>query len=187
MKSDFVFSRNLCAAYIAAIVRSFEKQHKTGYLGRTALQKLSYFSKELGVPIPCSFEIYTYGPYSDAITFEVDSLQADEVLMDQSKDSKYSNYKLGPRASDFFRTMDGDVEAWTPMIDTVVSVFGGFSPQDLELIATLQFVAQRQRTIARTAPSRDSVVNEFRQIKKDKFPTDKINGWYDALKNTKLI
>ena len=69
MKSDFVFSKNLCAAYIAAIVRSFEKQHKHGYLGRTALQKLAYFSKELGVPVPCSFEIYTYGPYSDAVTF----------------------------------------------------------------------------------------------------------------------
>ena len=89
MKSDFVFSKNLCAAYIAAIVRSFEKQSKSGYLGRTALQKLAYFSKELGVPIPCSFEIYTYGPYSDAITFDVDSLLADDVLVDESNDKKY--------------------------------------------------------------------------------------------------
>ena len=187
MKSDFVFSRNLCAAYVAAIVRSFERQHKTGYLGRTALQKLAYFSKELGVPIPCSFDIYTYGPYSDAITFDVDSLLADDVLLDQSRGKKYSNYKLGPRANDFFRIMESDVQGWTSMIDTMVAVFGGFSPQDLELIATLHFVAQRQRTIGRATPSRESVVDEFRQIKKDKFSIDKINGWFDALKSARLI
>lgn len=187
MKSDFVFSRNLCAAYIAAIVRSFEKQNKTGYLGRTALQKLAYFSKELGVPIPCSFEIYTYGPYSDAITFDVDSLLADDVLVDASRDSKYSNYKLGATANDFFRQIDADIEAWLKMIDTVVSVFSGFTPQELELIATLHFVAQRQRTISKTIPARESVVDEFRQIKKDKFPAEKVNSWYDALKNARLI
>ena len=187
MKSDFVFSRNLCAAYIAAIVSSFERQHESGYLGRTALQKLAYFSKELGVPIPCSFEIYTYGPYSDAITFDVDSLLADDVLLDQSGDKKYSNYKLGPRANDFFVLMEGDVAAWMPMIDTVVAAFGGFGPQDLELIATLRFVAQRQRTIGRSGPTRESVVDEFQKIKKNKFSIDKINSWYDALKNAKLI
>jgi len=187
MKSDFVFSKNLCAAYIAAVVRSFEKQHKTGYLGRTALQKLAYFSKELGVPIPCSFDIYTYGPYSDAITFDVDSLLADDVLVDASQQSKYSSYRLGPKAPDFFRLIDADIEAWSNMIDTVVSVFGGFTPQDLELIATLHFVAQRQRTISRMAPGREAVVDEFRQIKKNKFSVETIDRWYDALKHAKLI
>ena len=83
--------------------------------------------------------------------------------------------------------MESDIETWTPMIDTVVKVFGGFSPLELELIATLHFVAQPQRTIGRAAPSRESVVNEFRQIKKNKFSIDEINAWYDALKNAKLI
>jgi uncharacterized protein YwgA len=187
MNTNFVFSKNLCAAYIAALVRSFENRNKTGYLGRTALQKLAYFSPELGVPIPCSFEIYTYGPYSDAITFDVDSLLADDVLSDQSRDKKYSNYKLGPAASDFFKVMEPEIHAWLPMIDTVVDVFGGFSPQQLELIATLRFIAQRQRTVAKGAPARESVIDEFRRIKKDKFTVDEINGWYDALKRAKLI
>ena len=187
MNSNFVFSKNLCAAYIAALVRSFERAHKTGYLGRTALQKLAYFSKELGVPIPCSFEIYTYGPYSDSITFDVDSLLADDVLLDQSRDKKYSNYKLGPAATDFFHAMESDIQTWLPMIDTVVEVFGGFSPQDLELIATLRFVAQRQNTVRMASPTRESVIDEFRQIKKNKFSIDEINSWYDALTNAKLI
>ena len=187
MKLDFVFSRNECAAYVASIVRAFEKHHKGGYLGRTALQKLAYFSRELGAPIPCSFEIYTYGPYSDTITFTVDSLQADDVLTDESQLSKYSNYKLGPRANEFFSKWDRAIEDYLPIVDSVVEAFAGFSPHDLELIATLHFVAQRQRTILRAAPPRESVVAEFRQIKKDKFPVDTINTWYDSLKNAKLI
>ena len=187
MKLDFVFSRNECAAYVASIVRAFEQHHKTRYLGRTALQKLAYFSRELGAPIPCSFEIYTYGPYSDTITFTVDSLQADDVLADQSQHSKYSNYKLGPRANEFFGEWDRAIEDHMPIIDTVVEAFGGFSPQDLELIATLHFVAQRQRAIQRAAPTKESVVTEFRQIKKDKFPVNTINSWYDSLRNAKLI
>ena len=78
---NLVYSDDLCSAFMAAIVRSYE-QYVGGshYLGRTAVQKLVYFAKALGVPIPCSFEIYTYGPYSDKVTFSVDSLLADDVL-----------------------------------------------------------------------------------------------------------
>src|ERR1022692_4227645 len=96
-----VYSDNLLSAFTAAIIRSYQ-QHVGGrhYLGRTAIQKLVYFAKTLGVPIPSSFEIYTYGPYSDAVTFSVDSMLADDVLKDVSKvPQKYSNYRLGDSAN----------------------------------------------------------------------------------------
>jgi uncharacterized protein YwgA len=50
------YSDDLLSAFTAAIIRSYEK-HVGGrhYLGRTAIQKLVYFAKTLGVPIPCSF------------------------------------------------------------------------------------------------------------------------------------
>jgi uncharacterized protein YwgA len=70
------YSDDLQSAFVAAIIRSYEK-HVGGrhYLGRTAIQKLVYFAKTLGVPIPSSFEIYTYGPYSDSVAFsEVDPI-----------------------------------------------------------------------------------------------------------------
>ncbi len=88
MQSDrLVYSNNLCSAFMAAIVASYARliggRH---YLGRTAVQKLVYFAKALGVPAPCSFEIHTYGPYSYAVTFSVDSMLADDVLKDVSKE-----------------------------------------------------------------------------------------------------
>src|SRR5437016_12373927 len=97
-----LFSNNLCAVFLAEIVRAFEKYHKNHYLGRTAMQKLAYFAQAAGVPIPCSFEIYNYGPYSDAITFNVESMIADDIIEDKSTNSKYSNYRLAsatPRSS----------------------------------------------------------------------------------------
>jgi uncharacterized protein YwgA len=70
---NLAYSDNLLSAYTATIIGSYQKYvGERHYLGRTAIQKLVYFSKTLGVPIPCSFEIYTYGPYSDSITFAVD-------------------------------------------------------------------------------------------------------------------
>ena len=126
---------------MAAIVRSYE--HYVGsnhYLGRTAMQKLVYFAKAVGVPIPCSFEIYTYGPYSDTVTFSVDSLLADDVLEDISKDPQsYSNYRLGANASEILNTYERLISPHREKIDAVVKSLGSFKPHELELIATLHF------------------------------------------------
>jgi len=186
MAFPIVFSKNECAAYLSAIVRSFEKQHTT-FLGRTALQKLAYFCKTLGVPIPCQFEIYTYGPYSDTITFTVDSLLADDVVVDKSTEAKYSNYRLGVQADEFFDYAGTTIRPYEPIIDTVVKVFGGFRPEELELIATLHFICQRQRTTTGEAPVREQVMEKFVGIKGDKFGFERINAWYDALSSAKLI
>src|SRR5207245_9560765 len=125
-----------CGDYIGLIGRSFNQHAKIHYLGRTALHKLAYFCKALGVPIPCRFEIYTYGPYSDTITFTVESLLADEVLSDASRDQKYSNYQLGSEADEFFDETEDTIKKFVPTIDMVVQVFGTFQPNELELIAT---------------------------------------------------
>src|ERR1700722_4696540 len=96
--SELIYSNDLCSAFLAAIVRAFEANHPSTYLGRTAVQKLTYFVKVLGAPVPCSFGIYTYGPYSDKVTFAVESLLADDVIEDRSTNPKYSNYRLGANA-----------------------------------------------------------------------------------------
>lgn len=184
--TPITFSRNECAAYVAAIVRSFDRQHTT-YLGRTALQKLVYFSKSLGVPIPCDFHIYTYGPYSDTITFTVESLLADDVVVDTSPGKKYSDYRLGEQAEEFFRDADETVRPYEVKIDAVVRALGAFKPEDLELIATLHFLCQRQRTITGEEPAREEIIKEFLKIKGEKFSREQINAWYDALSSVKLI
>lgn len=174
---------------MAAIVRSYEQQvGGRHYLGRTAVQKLVYFAKALGVPIPCSFEIYTYGPYSDTVTLSVDSMLADDVLKDISNDPPtYSNYRLGDNADEILKAYRPLIEPHRGQIDAIVQSLGSFKPQELELIATLHFIHHRLKQIWRSDPSRDQVRQEFYRVKKDKFTREEIDSWYDALKSANLI
>jgi len=184
--TNIVYSNDLCSAFLTAIVKSFEEHHPNRYLGRTAMQKLAYFIKMLDVPIPCSFGIYTYGPYSDTISFSVESLLADEVLVDKSTTPKYSNYRMGSNSAELLGTFAEEVKPHKDTISSIVRVFGGFDHGDLELIATLHFVARRQRQ--RTGKlSKAAIIAEFKSIKKDKFPDDDINTWYNALQQATLI
>jgi uncharacterized protein YwgA len=184
---DFVYSNDTCSAFLAAIVRSFEENHPRGYLGRTAVQKLAYFAKAMGVPIPCSFDIYTYGPYSDTVTFSMESLMADDVVVDRSPKPDYSRYSLGENAAELLHAFDREIGPHTSAIDRVVKALGGFKPQELEVIATLHFIARRQRQIRRIEPSKSDVIYEFKTIKGDKFGHEEISIWYDALKKAGLI
>lgn len=183
---DLVYSNDLCSAFLAAIVKSFEECHPNLYLGRTALQKLAYFAKVLGVPIPCSFGIYTYGPYSDTITFSVESMLADEVVVDRSANPRYSNYRSGINSVELLTLYAVDVERHEDTIKRVVELLGRFDHSDLELIATLHFVARRHKQ--RTGKvNKAAILAEFKSIKRNKFTDSDIDIWYKALERAKLI
>lgn len=184
--SDIVYANDLCSAFLTAIVKSFEERYAGRYLGRTAMQKLAYFATVLGVPIPCSFGIYTYGPYSDTITFSIESLLADEVLVDRSTNPKYSNYRTGRNSAELLNAYAVDVTPFNEDINKVVDALGEFEPTELELIATLHFVARRQKQRSGKLV-RSLVIAEFKSVKKDKFGEDAISGWYDALEHAALI
>jgi hypothetical protein len=184
---ELVYSNDTCSAFLAAIVKSFGENHPREYLGRTKIQKLAYFAKAIGVPIPCSFGIYTYGPYSDTVTFAMESLMADDVVVDRSPRPDYSNYGLAENAPELLSAFAGGIGPHASAIDRVVKVLGGFKPQELELIATLHFIAKRQLQVRRKDPSKQEVIGEFRTIKGDKFGDEEISGWYDALKKAGLI
>jgi uncharacterized protein YwgA len=183
-----VFSNNQCAAFLTEIVRSFERHNPNGFLGRTAMQKLAYFSKVLGAPIPCSFEIYNYGPYSDQVAFSVDGLLADEVLTDVSENrSRYSSYRLKTKHVTFSPEIEKRVVPCRKQIDTVVSSLGGFRPEQLELVATLHFIHQRLQAIRRRKPTKNDVFSDFLQRKGAKFKRDEIDSAYSALGRAGLL
>ncbi len=185
---ELTFSNNLRAAYLAEFVRAFQKHYPSGFLGRTAIQKLAYFAQATGVPVPCSFEIYNYGPYSDQVTFSVDGLLADEVLMDTSPNScRYSNYRLTVDYDLFPPELEKKVTPHREQIERVVKNLGSFRPEQLELIATLHFVHHRLESIHRRKPAQSSVVAEFHRIKGDKFSKDEVTAWYGSLRNAGLV
>lgn len=184
--SELIFSKNSLAAFLTAIVQAFEEHHRTSYLGRTAMQKLAYSIQAVGVPVPCSFGIYTYGPYSDSVTFAVESLLADDVIKDASQNPKYSNYRLDHNSEELLEFFADEIAPYRAQINQVVDALGNFSPNDLELIATLHFIAKRQKQ-TRQPGSKESVIREFKLIKRDKFSDPEIEAWYLGLTNAGLI
>jgi uncharacterized protein len=182
-----MFSNTLCSAYLVEIVRSFEKYHGNSYLGRTAMQKLAYFSQATGVPIPCSFEIYNYGPYSDQVTFAVDSLLADEVISDCSSSPSYSNYRMLAQDPKFPIEFEKRIQPFRKQVQTVVKTLGKFKPQQLELIATLHFLANRQKSISGKTPAKEAVLKAFFAVKGAKFGKAEVGVWFDSLKSADLV
>lgn len=184
--SDLVYSNDLRSAFLAAIVQSFAKAHPHRELGRTAMQKLTYFTKVLGVPVPCSFGIYTYGPYSDQVTFAVTSLLADDVIKDRSRTTGRSNYGPGLNSKELLSEFADDIHPHEDRINLVVSALGKLRPKQLELVSTLHFIANRQKQIHKRF-SEDSVLDEFKSIKGEKFKNRDIRQCYKSLASTGLV
>lgn len=187
-KVELTFSNNLRAAYLAEFVRAFQVHFPNGFLGRTAMQKLAYFARATGVPVPCSFEIYNYGPYSDQLTFAVDGLLADEVLVDTSPNSsRYSNYRLATEKPVFPQVLERKISPFRRQIDSVVKNLGSFRPEQLELIATLHFVHHRLESAQAKKPTQAAVITAFSRIKGSKFGKSEVTHWYSALRNAGLV
>jgi uncharacterized protein len=185
---ELAFSNNLRAAYLAEFVRAFQAHFPNGFLGRTAMQKLAYFARATGVPVPCSFEIYNYGPYSDQLTFAVDGLLADEIIVDTSPNSsRYSNYRLAIEKPVFPQSLEKKISPFRGQIDSVVRNLGSFRPEQLELIATLHFVHHRLESAQGKKPAQTAVTAAFSRIKGNKFSKDEVTQWYGALRNAGLV
>lgn len=186
MSSELVYSNDLRSAFLAAIVKSFAKTHPNHELGRTAMQKLTYFTKVLGVPVPCSFGIYTYGPYSDQVTFTVASLLADEVIKDRSRAPEYSDYKPGPNSKELLSEFSSYIDPYEEKINLIVNALGKLRPIQLELVSTLHFIASRQKQIYKDFSQR-SILDEFKAIKGDKFRDRDVKACYKSLANAGLV
>ncbi len=185
---SIAFSNDPISVFTAAMAKAFRDSYASGFLGRTTLQKLMYLAKSLGVPIPASFGIYTYGPYSDAITFAVEGMVADDVLVDKSSDvHRYSNYYPGPALDELLEAYKPVWHPYYPTLRTVAEAFGRFEPQELELITTLLFLAQTLKAASGRAPDKAELLKRFRAVKGERFPVDKVSAWYETLSNAGLI
>jgi len=180
-------------ALIAFAIREASKlaAKSKGYVGRTALQKIMYFVKRMGVPLPYTFDLYHYGPFCQDIYTAVEYLTVDEVIKDDSPDqSRYSNYVGGPNMPKLIRMYKDDVKRWSKKIFPVVKALVPYNPDNLELVATLDYLFQQEHAKApetSDAQVRETVVSRFMSIKGAKFLRAKVEKTYDVLKKCGLL
>lgn len=175
-------------AVLAATARTAAGHADKGYLGRTALQKIVYFLQIASVPMRYRFDIYHYGPYCDRITCDVELLVADGVLKDISPTpEKYSNYRPADAAEELLQSHPAALQTHQETINKVVQSLLPLEPDHLELLATLDYLYRQKRAGGGSGPWKETVIERFMEVKKDKFPRTAVSEAYDSMVYANLI
>jgi uncharacterized protein len=175
-------------ALLAATTRTAAQVGGPGYLGRTALQKILYFLQISDVPMKYRFDLYHYGPFCDLISRDVEWLLADGVLKDGSLNpAKYSNYRASDEATELMEKHRRSLDMYQKTIDTVVKALLPLQPENLEMMATLDYLYRQLLAGGGEGPWKERVIDRFMQVKKDKFSRQDVSSSYDALVRAHLI
>lgn len=181
------YSKTKEHALLAEVIRQASKQG--GYrLGRTAVQKVMYFLKALGVPMRYVFDIHYYGPYCSAISSDLISLLADEIINDESaKEEVGSRYAPASELDDLTSRFGAYLDGHNERIKSVLGLFATLPTQALELLATIDFFYRRERMASTGDTLRQKVLSEVRRAKESKFTDEQIQEAYDGLAEIGLV
>lgn len=150
---------------------------RTVIRGKKALQKLVYFCAEAGVPLYANFRLHIYGPYSNEVAEELGEAVTKEIVKISPDGYTY----LKGAAGDMYLVQGKeDIDAHREKIHKVLDVFGVMSPLDLELYATIHFIATALNE-AYGQVTEEKVVREVYGAKGDKFSVPKIKSAYHDL------
>lgn len=173
-------------ALVAYLIKRYsEGSHLS--LGRTILQKLCYFAKASGVPLPFRFEIYHYGPFSQEIFDVTENLLLNRVIDDRSGDPGKSDYVPGQDSENFLSVFDGVIRKYKTKLDEVVATFADLDPSQMELISTIHYMHSSHREWFKKSPEKESVVSAVLDVKGDKFERQTVEMVYDILRNADLL
>ena len=158
------------------------------YVGRTAVQKILYHLKVMGVSMNYSFELYRYGPFCDAIIRDMEWLQADSVVLDDSKHpDRYSAYKPGPAVDALLGKHGATLEKYRQKVRKVAAALAPFDPKQMELIATLDYVHRWEAATDAETPLRERVLARFHKAKPGKFDLEEVERTYDSMLACQLL
>ena len=183
VRKEFLLSTDLKHALVAYLIKKYAEISKVK-LGRTILQKLCYFAKSQGAPLPFQFEIYHYGPFSQEIFGTAEDLIVDEVVSDQSSDQGVSHYVPGPKCEVLLQQFEQALAKYRGILDTVADTFSELSPSQMELVSTIHYIHSSSR---KKPPSKEEVVETVYEIKKPKFEREFVDQVYDVLLKANLL
>jgi uncharacterized protein len=173
-------------ALVARLIKSY-KDVSGRTLGRTILQKLCYFAKASGVPLPFRFEIYHYGPFSQEIFDRVENLLSDAVIEDRSGNPGQSNYAPGPNLDLFLNRFAKAIKHHETNLQRVATIFSQLDPSQMELVSTIHYMHSSHREWFKEVPTKEGVVASVLQVKGPKFSQDIVESAYDILSDARLL
>lgn len=173
-------------ALLAFIVTEYNKISPKP-LGRTVIQKLCYHAKMRGIPFQYSFEIYHYGPFSQAIYTDMDRLIMSEIVNDQSPDPEISQYIPTEKTAEFLKENASLIEPYSKELSGLIKLFSDLGPRHMELLSTVHYCFKSYKDFSKKTLGREEIIEKVKEIKGDKFSDKDINWAYDALKKHSLL
>ncbi len=157
-----------------------------GFVGRTAVQKIMYFLKALGVPMNYKFRLHHYGPYSDDLRDDVDCLLADDAIEDTSTDQeRYSNFQPSTECESLLDSYQSKFAEHKDVIASISHYLAQFQPDELELIMTLDYLYRVERAKQPKGDIKETVLDRFMDLKGNKprktvtLDKETVSDWYD--------
>jgi uncharacterized protein YwgA len=185
-KSRFLLSKTFAHAAVAYLVKRYSEVGDNK-LGRTILQKLCYFSKASGVPLPFRFDMYHYGPFCQEIFDVTDNLIVDDVVRDTAEAQARSYYAPGPNCTRLLDRAKRQLHTHQRALDEVVETFSGLDVSQMELVSTIHYFHNSYRNWHKDRPSKEQVVNSVLETKKGKFEANFVDKVYDILMDARLL
>jgi uncharacterized protein YwgA len=185
-QGQIFFADKVADALLAYLIKSYTgTSSKT--LGRTILQKLCYFAKASGVPLPFRFEIYHYGPFSQEIFYRTEDLLLDGVIEDRSSDRGQSNFVPGPNLDSFLNRFGEAIGQHETNLERIATMFSRLDASQMELVSTIHYMHSSHREWFKEVPSKDAVVANVLQVKADKFDRQAVERAFDILCEAGLL
>ncbi len=185
-QEQIFFADKVADALLAYLIKSYtETSSKT--LGRTILQKLCYFAKASGVPLPFRFEIYHYGPFSQEIFYRTEDLLLDGVIEDRSSGPGQSNFVPGPNVDSFLNRFGEAISQHETNLKRIATMFSRLDPSQMELVSTIHYIHSSYSQWFKKMPSRESVVGSVFELKGHKFTRRAVERAYDILREAGLL
>jgi uncharacterized protein YwgA len=176
-------------AFLAYAIKEARKVvgKNSGYVGRTALQKIMYFAQRKDVPLPYRFDLYFYGPFCADIYTDIEYLEEDDVVKDTStRKQKYSNYAPAENIDELLERHAREIETYSTVIRALVQGLAPLKPEHLELFATVDYLFQQEYARNPQGPWKTKVIDRFMQIKNG-FTRNNVNRAYEVLDKEGLL
>lgn len=138
-----------------------------------------YFFERSGIQLNLRYGIHYYGPYSSRLDNYMHMLENENFInIDTSKNTHVISM------GDFVSETDMLLKEETEKAQFVIDNFSKKTPLQLEALATMDYVANY---ILSSNPSKEDVIDKFKEIKGNKFSQEEMNNSYKILKDLNFI
>lgn len=118
--------------------------------GRIKVQKILYLSNLCGWNCIKDYRYYNFGPYSDAVTTDLETFKTNGWVMEQPYGAGHS-YSLTDRGQRIADSLAAKMDnpKLIRMTRELVESLNNYSSDDLEIMATLVFINRSERSLSK--------------------------------------